>query len=161
MVVYEVKVPAGLQNTWKGADTAGKELVKATEASCAIFLEAVAPVTPVGATGTMRGANQSEIRGAEAAVYGRIFNTAAYSLPAHDGGKPHFAPFNKILAWAKRAIGCADVRQAAGRIWYSIAHKGTKGSKFYRSTWPKVSQRINARYELALSKIAKSLGEKS
>lgn len=158
MVAYEVRVPPGLQDSFRGAHHAARELVAATEASAVLFLEAVAPITPVGVAGTLRGANQSEIYGSDAAVYGRVFNPASYALPVHDGGRPHFAPFNKILAWAKRVIGGKDAKAAAGRIWFSIAHKGTKANKFYRSTWVKVAPRINARYERALERIAEKLG---
>lgn len=135
---------------------AQEELLAATEWGTQRFVQAVAPITPAN-VGTLRGAHQSEIRGAEAGalVRGRVFNPLGYALPTETGGRPHVAPFSKIRLWVQRKIGGRgqSTARAAYLIWRAIAARGTRGQHFFRRATSTVDAPVRARFAQALRRI--------
>lgn len=159
-LTIEIAVSRSLQSTFRGSRIVARELVKATEWGVNRFRQEVDPLTPSGATSTLRGANMTSIRGESAGelLVGRVWNAQGYARPVEEGGRAHRAPFDKILYWAKRVIGGRNYRTAARAIWHSISVRGTKPRRFYLRAWNATKPPIEARFEKALAEAARKIG---
>ena len=75
--------------------------------------------TPVGAFGLLRPSIAAEAFGDRV----EIGTPLEYAEPVEYGSKPHWAPLAPLEYWAEKKLGDASIGR---KIWYSIAHKGTR-----------------------------------
>ncbi len=91
--------------------------------------------TPKGAYGLLRSSVTAEPYGDKILVGTPL----EYAEPVEYGTRPHWAPLEPIEFWAERKLG--DI--AIGRkVWYSIAHKGTRAALMFTRGLAAASDKI-------------------
>lgn len=91
--------------------------------------------TPTSGAGTLRdsiGALPISISGA--VVRGGAGTVLAYAAPVETGSKPHWMPVEPLMDWVRRKLGLAgdEAADAARRIRFAIAHRGTPAAHMFR-----------------------------
>ena len=133
----------------------GEELRIAMEETVLIGQREVAVLTPVGATGLLRGGIMSEVRGSTAQLRGVVVTTSGYALPVEEGSRPHWAPIGPLLLWARRKLGD---EQSAYRVRWAIHVRGTKAVHMFRDGGAIMRQRAPGIFQRALLRIRQRLG---
>ena len=117
-----------------------KHMLNAMESSLNFLTELIAPETPVGATGALRGSVAWEIFGTGFGMTGYAGPSAAvlYGLPVETGRAPGKAPIVEdtwqavpaLQLWVVRKLGLsgAEAEKAAYLIARAIGARGTKGA---------------------------------
>lgn len=77
-----------------------------------------------------------------------------YAAAVHEGARPHWAPKQMILDWARRK-GLDE--KAGTAIWVSIARKGTRGYKFLEKAVLEKQREISRRMTDAVKAAATSV----
>lgn len=96
-----------------------QEKAKALTEVGALLEREIRERTPTGAFGLLRPSVGAELFGDKV----QIGTPLEYAEPVEYGSKPHWAPLAAIEYWAERKLGDVSI---ARKIWYSIAHKGTR-----------------------------------
>ena len=94
-----------------------------TEAGMLLERE-IAARTAEGATGILRKSIAAQLFGDRMEVGTPI----AYAEPVEYGSKAHWAPLAPLEMWALRKFGDAEIGK---KVWYSIAHKGTRAALMF------------------------------
>jgi hypothetical protein len=80
--------------------------------------------TPVGVTGLLRSSVAAQLYGDRVTI-GTSFE---YAEPVEYGSKAHWAPRAALEAWGIKKLGSEE---AGRKVWYSIAHKGTRAALMF------------------------------
>lgn len=95
----------------------------------------IAARTPVGATGNLRSATATEIRGARLNITGEVTNPVLYAEPVERGRRPgKMPPVDAIEYWVIRkgiAAPGPESRATAWLIARAIGAHGTKGAHMF------------------------------
>jgi hypothetical protein len=90
--------------------------------------------TPVGATGQLRGATATEIRGTRLNLIGEVTNPLLYAPIVERGRRPgKMPPVDTIEYWVRRKgiAGGEEARGVAFVIARAIGARGTKGAAMF------------------------------
>jgi hypothetical protein len=84
---------------------------------------------------------------------------AEYSLPVHEGSKPHFPPTSVLVNWVSRKFGVSgtQAKSIAFLIARKIARTGTKGRPFMGDAVRTNERNIQVNFDTALENIIKQL----
>jgi hypothetical protein len=66
-----------------------------------------------------------------------VFTNVDYAPDVEEGTKPHTAPLDDIIEWArlKFQLNDKEARETGARVWEKIKKYGTKGKFFWRDTY--------------------------
>ena len=120
MIDFKFKVDWKNQKVFEQAPEIFRQEKAAALTEAGMLLEKEIPArTPEGATGILRKSIAAQLFGDRMEVGTPI----AYAEPVELGSKAHWAPLAPLEMWAIRKFGDAEIGK---KVWYSIAHKGTK-----------------------------------
>lgn len=157
----------GLEEAVKTFQNADKiiqrEFTRAMDASTKALEGNARKLAPVGVSGEMRASITSEVRPIGTAhVEGRVGSPLPYALYVEEGTKPHYPPLAPLMLWVQRKFGVSDERQifiTARAIQRKIGTVGTPARKFFEAAFETTEPRINAYFDIALSKIVERLAK--
>jgi len=135
MLRLEVTIPRTKLHDDAKAEKVFKDNLKAaiTEASTVAW-EAIVVKAP-RVTGRLATSIELKIIETSDGTNARIGTSLLYFLPVELGQKPHWAPVEPFILWAKRKFGATE--EQAERIGYavraSVRKKGTKGKHFTKN----------------------------
>lgn len=159
-IVAEVTLTKQLQA--KALDAApgviDEEMRKTMTGNVLLLEGEIAQRSPVGVTGTLRGATASAVTGTGINVTGRVWNPTVYGPAVEAGSRGHWAPFANILRWARRVIGGRDVNRVARAVWIAISKRGTKARPFWAPAWKAKQSEVERRNEAMLTRILRKVG---
>lgn len=117
--------------------------------------------TPTGAHQLLRQSIGNEVRLQPNTVLGVVGSPLNYAEAVELGTKPHWAPIAPLEEWARLKLGLVGVKaeQAAQRIQYAIAHRGTLGVGMFHRAYAANLAEISRQFGLTAQRIADRLGE--
>lgn len=162
-LTIDLQIPPTALFAGRGGQIVDEELGAAVAAGLVMIRGAVVPRTPVGVSGSLRGAWQIDIRGQTPMITGRVFNPLIYGPPVEAGARPHWPPRGPIELWVRRKLQVAEkeVRGVAFLVARKISREGTKAVRMAEQAITETRGKVEARWQLALQRIAQRLGGSS
>ena len=146
MIDFKFKVDWKNQKVFEQApEIFRQEKAAALTEAGALLEKEIAVRTPEGATGILRKSIAAQLFGDRVEVGTPI----EYAEPVEYGSKAHWAPLAPLEMWAIRKFGDAEIGK---KVWYSIAHKGTRAALMFTRGLAMNAEKI--------IKILESIGDK-
>lgn len=139
-----------------------RELGAAMHASTQMFRGLIIPATPVGVSGTLRGATAASVStsGSPASIDGRVFNPIAYGMPVELGRSAGKQPPSSALElWVRRKLGVPEnrVKSVAFLVARKIGRQGTKAVEMFTKAFDQGKATANGYFDRAAARIAEEL----
>lgn len=122
---------------------------------------AVVMKTPF-AFGLLRQSITAEVLDVSQNITGRVSTPSPYGWPVETGSRPHWAPLEPLVLWARRKLGLSGLFaiSAARRIRFKIAQKGTKAHWMFARAFRENKDRVRKLWRDAQSEILKNLKQR-
>lgn len=146
MIDLKFKVDWKNEEVFKRAPEIFRDEKRAALTEAGLLLEKeIARRTPVGVTGLLKKSIAAQMSGDRMTVGTPL----EYAEPVEYGSKAHWAPRAALELWGLRKLGSEE---AGRRVWYSIAHKGTRPVLMFTRAWAMNAAKVK--------KILESIGER-
>lgn len=148
-----------------GPAVVDREMTAAMHASTQHLRGLIMPKTPVGVSGTLRGATAAKVTtsgGSPVSIEGRVFNPTAYGMPVELGRRPGKQPPSSALElWVRRKLDIPEnrVKSVAFLVARKIGRKGTTAVEMFKKAFEEGRSTVNGFFDRAAGRITAELSK--
>ena len=94
---------------------------------------------------------------------GLVSSSLGYAPAVEHGTRPHHPPVTPLIDWARQklALSGTEAREAAHRIAWKIAHKGTEGAHMFETTFNTNTAQVSRDFTETVARIIRRIGGRS